>query len=73
MLEIEFAELVRYTEEERAKWRRFFLEHDQAIDIALQPGGRFATVGKLVDHIFLVEQRHLQRLRGEKLSDSEKR
>lgn len=69
MLAIEFAELVRYTDEERAKWRRFFVEHDQALDIPLQPGGRFATVGKLVDHIFLVEQRHLQRLRGEKLSE----
>ena len=69
MLAIEFAELMRYTEEERAKWRRFFVEHDQALDIPLQPGGRFATVGKLVDHIFLVEQRHLQRLRGEKLAE----
>ena len=27
-------------------------------------GGRFATVGALIDHIFLVERRHLQRLRG---------
>ncbi len=69
MLAIEFAELMRYTEEERAKWRRFFVEHDQALDLPLQPGGRFATVGKLVDHIFLVEQRHLQRLRGEKLAE----
>lgn len=69
MLTIEFVELMRYTEEERGKWRRFFVEHDQALDIPLQPGGRFATVGKLVDHIFLVEQRHLQRLRGEKLAE----
>jgi len=69
MLAIEFAELMRYTEEERAKWRRFFVAQDQALDLPLQAGGRFATVGKLVDHIFLVEQRHLQRLRGEKLSE----
>lgn len=69
MLAIEFAELLRYTEEERAKWRRFFVEGDQALEIPLQPAGRFATVGKLVDHIFLVEQRHLQRLRGEKLAE----
>ena len=28
------------------------------------------TVGKLIDHIFLVERRHLQRLGGQPLSDS---
>ena len=36
---------------------------------AVPAGGRFATVGKLIDHIFLVERRHLQRLRGEALAD----
>jgi uncharacterized damage-inducible protein DinB len=67
---LDFTELLRYTEEERAKWRRFFVERDQALDIALQAGGRFSTVGKLIDHVFLVEQRHLQRLRGEPLAES---
>ena len=33
-----------------------------------RPGGRFTTVGKLIDHIFLVERRHLQRLQGLPLS-----
>ena len=33
-----------------------------ALAMQLQPGGRFATVGALVDHIFLVEARHLARL-----------
>ena len=69
MLTLEHAELLRYTEEERAKWRRFFVEREQALDIAFTAGGRFATVGKLIDHIFLVEQRHLQRLRGETLAE----
>lgn len=68
-MKLEFAELLRYTEEERAKWRRFFVERDEALDIPLAPSGRFTTVGKLVDHIFLVEQRHLQRLRGEPLAE----
>ena len=36
----------------------------------MQPGGRFPTVGKLIDHIFLVERRHLQRLTGDTLSNS---
>ena len=33
----------------------------------MQPGGRLPTVGRLIDHIFLVERRHLQRLRGTEL------
>ena len=69
MPSIEFAELLRYTEEERATWRRFFGSQDHALAVPLQPGGRFPTVGKLIDHIFLVEQRHLQRLRGEQLAE----
>lgn len=69
MLTLSFDELLRYTMEERDRWRRFFAGHPQAMEIALQPGGRFGTVGKLIDHIFLVERRHLQRLRGEPLTD----
>jgi len=33
------------------------------LEVEVQPGGRFATVGALIDHVFLVERRHLQRLR----------
>ena len=66
---LDYSELLRYTEEERAKWRRFFVERDQALDIPLTPAGRFATIGRLVDHIFLVEKRHLQRLRGEPVAE----
>jgi uncharacterized damage-inducible protein DinB len=32
--------------------------------LALQPGGRFPTAGDLLDHVFLVERRHLCRLEG---------
>ena len=69
MLSLAFDELQRYTLEERDTWRRFFEAHPAAMELAIQPGGRFSTVGKLIDHIFLVERRHLQRLRGEPLSD----
>jgi uncharacterized damage-inducible protein DinB len=58
----EFAEFLRYTQEERDKWRRWFVDHPDAMDVEVQPGARFATVGALIDHIFLVERRHLQRL-----------
>ena len=69
MLTLSFDELLRYTMEERDKWRSFFVDHPQATETPLQPGGRFTTVGKLIDHIFLVERRHLQRLRAEPLTD----
>src|SRR4029079_12420905 len=35
-----------------------------ALEMEVQPGGRYPTVGALIDHIFLVERRHLQRLRS---------
>jgi uncharacterized damage-inducible protein DinB len=67
---VELDELIRYTGEERQKWRAWFAQHPAAVDAPVQPGGRLPTVGKLIDHIFLVEQRHLQRLSGTKLSES---
>jgi uncharacterized damage-inducible protein DinB len=64
-LTLAFDELRRYTDEERAKWRRFFSDHPGALELPLQHAGRFPTIGRLVDHIFLTERRHLQRLRDE--------
>ena len=64
-MNITFAELLRFTQEERDKWRAYFIAHPDAVEVEVQPGGRFATVGSLVDHIFLVERRHLQRLMNE--------
>jgi uncharacterized damage-inducible protein DinB len=61
---LRFAEFLRYTQEEREKWRAWFLAHPDAMSAELQPGGRYPTVGALIDHIFLVERRHLQRLRS---------
>jgi uncharacterized damage-inducible protein DinB len=64
-LALTFDELLRYTHGERDKWRAWFVEHPAAIDAPVQPGARFSTVGKLVDHIFLVERRHVQRLQSQ--------
>ncbi|HEU4926529.1 MAG TPA: DinB family protein [Vicinamibacterales bacterium] len=69
-LAIRFDELLRYTASERDKWRMWLSLHPMAMDAPVQPGGRLPTVGKLVDHIFLVEQRHLQRLTRQPLSSS---
>jgi uncharacterized damage-inducible protein DinB len=63
-MKLEFQELLRYTQEERDKWRSWFSAHPDALEVEVQPGGRFPTVGALIDHMFLVERRHLQRLRS---------
>jgi uncharacterized damage-inducible protein DinB len=70
MITLTFDELLSYTEEEREKWHAWLQAQPAALDISLQPGGRFATVGALVDHIFLVEARHLARLRNEPVPDA---
>jgi uncharacterized damage-inducible protein DinB len=67
-LTLAFSELIHYTNAERDKWRDWFGAHPAAIDAPVQPGGRLPTVGKLIDHIFLVERRHLQRLTQSPLS-----
>ena len=55
-------ELFGWTAEERAKWLPWFKAHPAALDLPLQPGGRFPTIASLVDHIFVVEVRHTMRL-----------
>jgi uncharacterized damage-inducible protein DinB len=67
-LSLTFDELLRYTNGEREKWRAWMLQHSEAMDAPVQPAGRYATVGKLIDHIFLVERRHVQRLTDTALS-----
>lgn len=69
-LDLSYDELLRYTSDEREKWRSWLQAHPEAMDAPLQPGGRFPTVGKLIDHVFLVERRHLQRLTGDPVSES---
>ena len=70
MISLTYSELLHYTSDEREKWRVWLNANQGAIDAPVHPGGRFATVGKLIDHIFLVERRHLQRLTGDRLSES---
>jgi uncharacterized damage-inducible protein DinB len=70
-LTLTFDELLRYTNDERDKWRLWLVSHPAAMESPVQPSGaRHATVGKLVDHIFLTERRHVQRLRDEKVDES---
>jgi uncharacterized damage-inducible protein DinB len=70
MLSVTLDELIRYTSAERDKWRAWFSQHPAALEAPVQPAGRLTTVGKMIDHIFLVERRHLQRLTGATLSEA---
>ena len=69
-MNITLTELLDYTEEERTKWRGWLDAHPEAMALRMQPDGRFATVGSLIDHIFLVEARHLARLRRTAVPES---
>jgi uncharacterized damage-inducible protein DinB len=61
-VELSLAEFLRYSNDEREKWRAWFVRHPEALEAPVQPGGRFDTVGRLIDHIFLSERGDLQRL-----------
>lgn len=60
-------ELLAWTAEERAKWLPWLKANPKALDVTVQPGGRFPNVASLIDHIFLVEHRHTLRLQGKEL------
>ena len=62
--------LLGYSDSERRKWREWIAADPTRLSIVLQPGGRFPTAGDLLDHIFLVERRHLSRLEGGTLPES---
>ena len=62
-------ELLAYSDHERAKWREWFRAEPSRLALAFQPGGRFPTFGSVLDHLFLVERRHLSRLQGVPVPD----
>ena len=64
---ITLEELLAWNSEERSKWLSWLKKNAGALDVPVQPGGRFATVAALIDHIFLVEVRHIHRLQGKEL------
>lgn len=61
---VEIRELLDYSDHERRKWRDWIAADAKRLDIPFQAGGRFPTVGSILDHTFLVERRHLSRLEG---------
>ena len=61
---VQLEELLGYTDYERAKWRAWVEANPSRMRLPFQSGGRFPTVGTLLDHIFLAERRNLARLEG---------
>jgi uncharacterized damage-inducible protein DinB len=57
-------ELLGYSDAERAKWKEWIAAEPGRLTLPFHPGGRFPTFGSLLDHVFLVERRHLARLEG---------
>ena len=57
-------ELLAYSNHERAKWRAWLETDPSRLSLPVQDGGRFPTIGVLLDHMFLVERRHLSRMEG---------
>ena len=63
-------ELLAYSDHERAKWRAWLESDPSRLSLPVQDGGRFPTIGSLLDHTFLVERRHLSRMEGATPPDS---
>ena len=63
-------ELLSYSDHERAKWRAWVEADPSRLALPFQAGARFATVGSMFDHIFLIERRHLSRMEGATPPDS---
>lgn len=63
-VDVPFQLLLDYSEQERRKWKDWIAADPHRLDLAVQPGARFETVGALLDHIFLAERRTLARLEG---------
>jgi len=56
--------LLDYSEHERTKWRDWIAGDPSRLSLPFHPAGRFPDVAALLDHLFLVERRHLSRLEG---------
>lgn len=63
---VELSALLHYSDHERRKWRDWFAADPARLNLPFQraEGSRFPTVWSLLDHVFLVERRHLCRLTG---------
>jgi uncharacterized damage-inducible protein DinB len=64
VIDVPLALLLAYSDHERQKWREWVIADPGRLRLSFQPGGRFPDAWALLDHLFLVERRHLSRLEG---------
>jgi uncharacterized damage-inducible protein DinB len=67
---VDLQHLISYSDHERTKWKAWLAADPPRLAIPFQTGGRFATIGSLLNHVFWVEERHLSRLEGHPLPDT---
>ena len=67
---VDLQNLISYSDHERTKWKTWLAADRSRLAIPFQTGGRFATIGSLLNHVFWVEERHLSRLEGHPLPDT---
>lgn len=68
-MELTIDELLRYTDEERAKWELWFEGINEDLLTMPVAGEKETTIGRLIVHIFGAEMRYVERLRDEPLTD----
>jgi uncharacterized damage-inducible protein DinB len=68
---VDLQNLISYSDHERTKWKTWLaVDAAKRLAVPFQDGGRFPTVGSLLNHVFWVEERHLSRLESHPLPDT---
>lgn len=67
-MDIRIQELLAYTNWERTRWRDWFGNMGTAPLEVLTHGERHKNIAELIQHIFAVELRYVQRIKGEPLT-----
>lgn len=68
-LSVDCENLLGYSDAERVKWKAWIAEDPTRLRIPFQVGGRFPLLWNILEHVFLVERRHLARLEGSEPPD----
>jgi uncharacterized damage-inducible protein DinB len=69
---VDLQHLLAYSDHERAKWKAWLAADSMPrLAIPFQNGARFPDVGSLLNHVFWVEERHLSRLEGHPLPETD--
>jgi uncharacterized damage-inducible protein DinB len=71
-MQINTSVLMEYTDWERQQWHDWLRQHGEALNTSVGPhaDARFQTVGDVVKHIFSVEERYMERLSDQPLTDT---